>query len=162
MMRAALTSLRAWGNWKQSSLLSALAVCEDSVTARRVVEFCRELSCELGSECKLSQQLWLFNELRITKLREIAAGEAAVAGMVILSAHDGQQLPAEVQGWLEMWVRLRPPDSGVLFVLLDSSPPNAPVPLETYLEQVAKAENLEVLVQADEAYHDRWHRASAV
>ncbi|MBC8094741.1 MAG: hypothetical protein H7Y43_02905 [Akkermansiaceae bacterium] len=58
----------------------------------------------LGEECQYNNQMWKFDVLAVSKLREMAAKDAAVADIVIVSAHGKNDLPKEVKAWLELWV----------------------------------------------------------
>src|SRR3974390_1120494 len=89
---------------KSPKHIVALAAFEDAHTETRVNEFCRCLGRQLGAKCEVTQQMWLFNELRVQQLRGIAAGEASKADLVIVSAHHAQSFPSEVLEWFDLWV----------------------------------------------------------
>jgi hypothetical protein len=154
-MNAVMAKLHVRDRWRAAKSLTVFAAYEDSFTAARGLEFCRALAKALGQDCKIMQHVWLFDEFRVPKLKEIAAGEAAVADLVVISAHRHEDLPQELKAWMEMWLALgsrRPP---VILALLDPAAPGLSGAIETYLEDVAKSENIEFLVSRDESQGDQ-------
>jgi hypothetical protein len=149
-MNRSITGLRAWHAWKESTLLAIVTAYEDAFTVTRGVEFCHNLARELGPGCQITQQAWFFNELRVAKLREIAAGEAAVADLVIISAHRAESLPEEVRCWVDSWVGWQGKRPAALVVLVDAASGGAASAVETHLEQVARNGHLEYLVEVEE------------
>src|SRR5580700_7936997 len=113
------TMLASHRSWKGSKRVAAVAVYEDSSTDARVAEFCRCLSRQLGEQCEVLKQMWLLNELRLPRLRTIAAGDAAGADLVIISVHHSQELPEEVTLWLEQWLGRKGRRCAVLLALFD-------------------------------------------
>ena len=135
---------------KHPKQLAAVAAYEDAHTEARVNEFCRSLGRHLGQQCEISQQMWLFNELRIPQLRAIAAKEAARADLVIFSAHHAQTFPAEVKDWTELWLRQKDSRPGVLLALFDPVYQGDSTALQTYLKEVSRRGKKEFLVQSEE------------
>jgi hypothetical protein len=154
-MDTALTKSQVFPRWKQSRLVSVLAAYEDSVTAARGVEFCRNLVRLLGPECEITQQVWLFNEFRVFKLREIAAGEAAAADVVVISAHHSASVPDEVKDWMEMWLNSRSNSPAILAALLDPLPRGASSSMEAYLQERAQKAGMEFIFEIEDPRVDR-------
>ena len=149
-MNADMTRLQVWRRWQESKLATVFAAYEDVVTAARGVEWCRDLSRRLGRDCAITQHIWLFDEFRVPKLRDLAAGEAAVSDLVLISAHRHEKIPQELQGWMDLWLRLernRPP---IMLILSDSGAAQDADGLETCLEAVARTAKVEFLVQSEE------------
>src|SRR5215467_13428082 len=84
--------------------ISAIAAYEDGSTDARVTEFWQTLTRQLGKRCKLVKKTWQVSELRMPELRTIAAGEAATANVIIISVHHQESLPAELSGWIDLWL----------------------------------------------------------
>jgi hypothetical protein len=136
---------------KHPKQVVALAAFEDVHTETRVNEFCRNLGRELGAKCEVTQQMWLFNELRVQQLRGIAAGEAAKADFVVISAHHAQSFPTEVQEWLSLWVGQKGSRPAALLALFDPAYVGDSTALQSYLKQMATKGKMEFLVRAEEA-----------
>ena len=135
---------------KHPKKVAAVAAYEDAHTDERVNEFCRNLGRHLGEKCEIVQQMWLFNELRIPQLRAIAAGEAAQADVVIVSAHHAQSFPSEVKDWIELWLGHKESRPGVLLALFDPAYQGDSTALQTYLKEVSRRGKKEFLVQTEE------------
>ena len=69
--------------------------------AKRTYDF---LTQNLGTECEFSNQMWKFDVLGISKLREIAAKDAAVADVLMISSRGDLGLPTGVKVWIESWL----------------------------------------------------------
>ena len=96
-MNTTVTDTQVWQRWKEAKRLVLLATFEDSVTGQRVKEVCQGLSRSLGQQCQIIEHVWLFSTLRLRELQEIAAEEASVSNLVIISVHQAEGLPDEVK-----------------------------------------------------------------
>ena len=150
-MNAAVENPFVSRRWKETKRLALLATFEDSETCTRAKEFCEGLSRDLGPDCKIIQHVWLFNTLRVRELQEIAAEEASVADLIIISAHQAAGLPEEVKSWIERWLRQKSARRMMLVALLD------PVydrrgsgSVRPYLEEVARRGGMELLIKGAE------------
>jgi hypothetical protein len=147
-----ITKLQAVGSLgKSPKECVALAAFEDAHTETRVNEFCRALGRQLGAKCKITQQMWLFNELRVQQLRGIAATEASKADLVIISVHHAQSLPGEIQDWIKLWVGQKGRRATALLALFDPVYVGDSTALQSYLKDLAAKHKLEFLVRAEEA-----------
>ncbi|HVM47477.1 MAG TPA: hypothetical protein VMU04_05585 [Candidatus Acidoferrum sp.] len=140
----------AGGLGKNPKQVTAVAAFEDASTESRVNDFCRSLIRQLGGKCEITQQMWLFNELRMAQLRNIAAGEASRANLVIVSAHHAQSFPGEVEQWLASWVGQKGSRPTALLALFDPAYVGDSTALQSYLKDVAKKGKMEFLVQSAE------------
>ena len=136
---------------KKPKQVVAVAAFEDAHTETRVNEFCRSLGRQLGAECEITQQMWLFNELRVSQLRCIAAGEASKADLVIISAHHAQSFPTEIQEWVELWAGQKGSRPAALLALFDPVYVGDSTALQSYLKRAATKGKMEFLVRAEEA-----------
>ncbi len=127
-MNATLTERQVWQQWKEAKRLALLATFEDSVTGRRVKEFCQDLSRHLGQQCQLIEHVWLFSTFRLRELREIAAEEASASDLIIISIHQAESLPDEVKNWIELWLGQKGARQAVLLALLDPDYEGEPGP----------------------------------
>jgi hypothetical protein len=130
--------------------MGLLAAFEDSTSGTRVKEFCKALSRGLGSHCRIVEHVWLFSTFRLRELQEIAAEEASASDLVIISAQQQSELPAEVKSWIDLWLRQEIRRPATLLALLDPDYEGAPTPVLNYLQQVARQGNMEFLVVAED------------
>ena len=139
---------QVWQRWKEAKRLALLASFEDSVTGMRVKEFCQGLSCDLGQHCQIVEHIWLFSTFRLRELQEIAAQEAAEADLIVISVHQEEGLPAEVKGWINLWLRQKNSHRAVLVALLDPPTEGESDSTEAYLRGVAKRGGMDFLVES--------------
>jgi hypothetical protein len=136
---------------KNPKQVVALAAFEDATTETRVNEFCRGLGRQCGGKCEVTQQMWLFNELRVPQLRGIAAGEASRADLVIISAHHAQSFPSEVQDWFKLWLGQKGSRPAALLALFDPVYVGDSTALQSYLKEAARKGKMEFLVRVEES-----------
>ena len=146
-----ISKLRVWPIWKELKHFSVSAACEDSSTSTRADEFCRGLSRELAPKCTLAKEMWLFNQLGVPGLRAIAASEATLAHLIIISAHHAETLPDGVKSWIDVWLVQRKNRSMVLLALFDPVYQGSSSSMKAYLEEVAKRGGMEFLVKSEDA-----------
>ena len=139
---------QVWHRWKEAKRLAVLATFEDSVTGMRVKEFCQGLSRKLGQQCEIVEHVWLFSTFRLRELREIAAEEASEADLIVISVHQEEGLPEEVQGWIKLWLRRKGSRQTVLVALLDPPYEGASRATEAYLQEVARRGRLKLVVES--------------
>ena len=155
-MDTTISDPQVWERWRESKRLALLATFEDSVTGMRVKEFCQDLSRHLGQQCQIIEHVWLLSTLRFRELQEIAAEEASVADLIIVSFHAAASLPDEVKGWIDLWLRHRGTRKAVLLALLDPADEGAPGAIEAYLQEVARRGGMEFLVESGTVPAARW------
>jgi hypothetical protein len=113
--------------------------------AKRTYDFLAE---HLGGDCQLSHQMWKFEVLRLPKLREMAAKDAATADIILVSSHGGSDLPPEVKSWLELWLR-EPGNPLALVALFDCSREHTGS-IRAYLASIARRARIAFFAQPDE------------
>jgi hypothetical protein len=153
-MDATLARLQVWPAWQKAKRLAVSAVHEDSATGARAEEFCQTLARCLGGKCVVGKEMWLLTELRTTQLRTIAAGEAALADLVIVSVHHSESLPNEVKSWIELWLKQKRTRPGVLLALFDPLYQGTSGSMQAYLREVAGKAKLEFLSRSEEKPED--------
>ena len=124
---------------------------EDFETGKQAKRTFDVLVEQLKSDCRFTNQMWKFDVLNIPKLREMAAKDAAMADIVIISCRATNQLPPEVKAWIELW--LAEQNHAIAMVaLLDSSPrlPMEAANLRRYLSDVAVRGGMEFFSQPNE------------
>jgi hypothetical protein len=84
--------------------LVAIVVCEDPMTAPRACALLKRVGRKAAVEGRLIYSWWTFSVLASASLRQLAAGEAAAADLVIIAAREGPGLPEEVKDWISLWL----------------------------------------------------------
>ena len=84
-------------------VFSVVIAYEDFKTGKQAKQACDFLVANLSHEWQVTSQMWKFEVLSIPELREMAAKDAAMADLIIVSSHGDDELPADVKGWVEMW-----------------------------------------------------------
>ena len=95
--------------------------------------------------------MWLFNQLCVPGLRVIAAGEAALAQLIIISVHQAESLPDAVKRWIDQWLGKRNNHSIVLLALFDPVYQGVSSSMKAYLQEVAKRGGMEFLAKSEDA-----------
>jgi hypothetical protein len=150
-MDSMISKLRVWPIWKELRHFAVSAACEDSSTSTRADEFCRGLSRELAPSCTIAKEFWLFNQLCVPGLRAIAASEAALAHLIIISVHHAEALPDGVKTWIDLWLKQRNNHSVVLLALFDPVYQGVSSSIKAYLQEVAKRGGMEFLAKSEDA-----------
>ena len=122
------------------ALVKFLVAYEDFATGHSAMRICDNLVRNLGQEFQSQTASWKFEILRVSKLAGMAAQDALEADVVIISAHGGAGLPAEVMSWLEGWQSQRPQAAKALVALLDHGEERAQPQFQVrrYLEEFAR------------------------
>jgi hypothetical protein len=153
-MDSTLSRLQVWPLWQKAKRLTVSAVHEDPATGARAEEYCEMLARCLDGKCVVAKELWLLTELRTAQLRSIAAGEAALADLLIVSVHHGESLPNEVKGWIELWLKQKRKRPGVLLALFDPLYLGTSSSMQAYLREVAGKGKLEFMSRCEEKPED--------
>ena len=149
-MDSMISKLRVWPIWKELKHFAVSAASEDSSTSTRADEFCRGLSRDLARNCTIAKEMWLFNQLCVPGLRTIAASEATLAHLIIISVHHAESLPDGVKSWIDMWLGQRNNHNIVLLALFDPVYQGVSGTMKAYLQEVAKRGDMELLVKSEE------------
>jgi hypothetical protein len=149
-MDSMISKLRVWPIWKELKRFAVSAACEDFSTSTRADEFCRGLSRGVAPNCIIAKEIWLFNQLCVPQLRAIAASEAALAQLIIISVHHAEALPDGVKSWINQWLGQRKNHSVVLLALFDPVYQGVSSSMRGYLQDVAKRGEMELLVKSED------------
>jgi hypothetical protein len=127
------------------NVLIAYEDFETGKHARKTYEFLVE---HLGQDSQFANQMWKFEVLQIPNLREMAARDAAMADVIVISGHGGSQLPAHVRLWIEAW--LAAPRNAIALVALFDPPREHTQSIRTYLADVARRGKMAFFAQPDQ------------
>ena len=119
-----------------SPTFNVVLVYEDLETGKRAMRTYDFLVEQLGEDCLFANQMWKFDLLAVPKLREMAARDAAAADIVIVSAHEGNDLSYEVKDWVEMWTAQD--THNIAIVGLFDSEATITTPVRDFLESTAE------------------------
>ena len=135
-------------NQETNSQFNVVIVYEDFETGKHAKKTYDVLVEHLGHECELNHQMWKFEVLRLPKLKEIAARDAAQADIILIASHGGSDLPAEVKDWLDLWLR----DSGepLALVALFDRPREHTLAIRSYLAKIARKARVAFFAQPDD------------
>jgi hypothetical protein len=139
-------SLPAFGSSDREAnpALNVVIAYEDLETGKRAMKTYEYMVQQLGDQCLFADQMWKFDVLAVPKLKEIAAKDAAAAEIIIVSAHEGNELPAQVKAWIEMWTAYKT-EASALVALFDGETETNPI--RTYLAEVARRAGIEFFCQ---------------
>ena len=127
-----------------NSALNVVIAYEDLETGKRAMKTYEYMVQQLGDECLFTNQMWKFDVLAVPKLKEIAAKDAAAAEIIIVSAHEGRDLPAEVKSWVEMWLGYKTEASALVGLFGGQSETH---PIRAYLTEIARRAQIEFFCQ---------------
>jgi hypothetical protein len=154
-MNATMGQLPICQVWQELKLVTVFAAYEDSPTAQRVVEFCRALAQHVCPECTITRHVWLITEFRAPALKQMAAEEAAVADVLVISVHRRETVPRELKDLLDLWLTFKTGRPSVLLALLDPAALGSPNSVETYLAGIARREHMEFLIESVETQNQQ-------
>jgi hypothetical protein len=139
-------SLPAFGSSDREAnpALNVVIAYEDLETGKRAMKTYEYMVQQLGDQCLFANQMWKFDVLAVPKLKEIAAKDAAAAEIIIVSAHEGRELPSEVKAWIELWLTFKT-EGSALVALFDGEA--AENPIRSYLAEIARRGKMEFFCQ---------------
>ncbi len=120
---------------------------EDLETGKRAKKIYDFLVENLGHDCRFTNQMWKFEVLGIPKLREMAARDAMMADIVVISCH-GTELPPDFKAWVESWVA--EPNHPIALVALFDYQHQQADEARSYLADVARRGQMAFFAQPDE------------
>ena len=120
---------------------------EDFDTGKHAKETYDFLVHNLGRECRFANQMWKFDVLGIPKLREMAAKDALMADIIIISCHGGHDLSADVKAWITSWTHGGSNAVALVALFGNASPYSESELIRAYLADVAKGARMEFFAQ---------------
>ncbi len=130
--------------------LNVLIAYEDFETGKHAKSTYDFLVEHLGHEFQFLNQMWKFDVLSIPKLREMAAKDASMAHIILISSH-GRELPQEVKSWIETWLAEKGNPMALVALFTDSANHSIETSaVRAYLEGVARRGQLEFFAQPDD------------
>lgn len=125
-------------------IFDVVIVCEDVVAGQRAMETYGALARKLGGQCRFSHQMWNFDVLADTAMRDTAAAEAARADVLMLSFGPANRMSVTLKFWLEQWLDVKTCTLAVVVLFADPRHESEALPrLRDYLAGVARRGNME-------------------
>jgi hypothetical protein len=139
-------SLPAFGSsdGESNPALNVVIAYEDLETGKRAMKTYEFMVQQLGEEWLFANQMWKFDVLAVPKLKEIAAKDAAAAEIIIVSAHEGHELPPQVKAWIDLWLSYNTEASALVGLFDGNTEANT---VRTYLADVARRAQIEFFCQ---------------
>lgn len=124
---------------------------EDFAAGKHAQETYDYLINQLGHDFHFNNQMWKFDILENSKMRELAIKDATESDLIIVSTHGSGELPAGVKSWIESWVQ----DKGhaMALVTLVDRPKDLfkeDVSIRAYLQDAAKRAKVDFFAQPDD------------
>jgi hypothetical protein len=146
LMQDSSVSFLANNNDDQAdSPFNVLIAYEDFETGKHAKKTYDLLLGKLGWECQTN--LWRFDILGMAKPRKEATKDARLADAIIISSH-GNELPAQVQSWIESW--LMEVKSTLALVAVFDQPHTRTLAARAYLAEAARRADLEFFAYPEE------------
>jgi hypothetical protein len=82
------------------SLLNIVIAYEHFESGKHAKQTCDVIAENLKYECRCNAQMWKFEVLSISKLREMAVADAREAHIIVVACQRNSKLPAHVVEWL--------------------------------------------------------------
>jgi hypothetical protein len=105
MQRTAYSSPIGSSDLETDPIFNVVIAYEDFETGKQAKETYDFLANNLRDECRFENQMWKFDVLGIPKLRDMAAKDALVADIIIISCHGTHDLSIDVKAWMNAWVQ---------------------------------------------------------
>jgi len=116
----------------------------------------------LEEECRFDNQMWKFDVLGISKLREMAAKDALMADIIIISCHGTHELPPQVKAWIDSWACGESNAIALVALLGDAGYESGCNQIRDYLAQVARRARMEFFAQPNDLAVKRFDESIAL
>lgn len=130
---------------------NVVIVYEDFAAGKHAKETYDYLVHQLGHDFEFVNQMWKFDLLENSKMRQLAVKDAAASDLIIVSTHGIGNLPDGVKAWINEWVQ----DKGnamALVTLVDRPKDifNEDVSIRTFLQEAARRAKVDFFAQPDD------------
>src|SRR5437879_383897 len=151
MQRVLTSAPLGSSNLETNPSFNVVIAYEDVETGKHAKETYDFVVESLGPDCRCGNQMWKFEVLAIPKLRELAAKDAAMADLNIISCHGRADLPGDVKAWIELWLGEKG-EVIALAALFDSAVEQAEQAraIRAYLAEIARRGQMQFFAQPDE------------
>jgi hypothetical protein len=147
MQRTAYHSPIGPSDLEVEPVFNVVIAYEDFETGKHAKETYDFLVSNLSHECRFANQMWKFDVLGIPKLREMAAKDAVVADIIIISCHGTHELSADVKAWINSWIYQSSNAIALVALFGDGAVYNDNYNVRGYLAEVARLAHMEFFAQ---------------
>jgi hypothetical protein len=128
-------------------IFNVVIAYEDFETGKHAKETYDFLVRNLCHECRFDNQMWKFDVLGIPKLREIAAKDAVMADIIIISCHGTHDLSPEVKAWIDLWIDGQSNAIALVGLFADVDDDSDTHQVRDYLAHIARRAQMEFFAQ---------------
>jgi len=146
MQRSASHSSIDSPDLEPETVFNVVIAYEDFETGKHGKETYDYLVSNLGHKCRFANQMWKFDVLSIPKLRQMAAKDALIADIIIISCHGTHDLSSEVKSWIDSWT-YDETNAIALVALLGETGAYSDNQIRSYLADAAKRARIEFFAQ---------------
>ena len=146
MQRSASHSSIDSPDLEPETVFNVVIAYEDFETGKHGKETYDYLVSNLGHKCRFANQMWKFDVLSIPKLRQMAANDALIADIIIISCHGTHDLSSEVKAWVDSWI-CNEINAIALVALFSDVGAYSDNQIRSYLAQAAKRARIEFFAQ---------------
>jgi hypothetical protein len=127
--------------------LKVVIAYDDFANGRCALNFYEQLVESFGSQFTFEAHFLKFEELLSPEFRARWTAEVAGADMIVITAHEGGELPALFKEWIRSWTPRKTDGSTALIALVNMSGETASrrTPVRSHLHEVAKAKGMEFI-----------------
>jgi len=123
-------------------------IYEDAAAGRRAKRFSDRLLCEIGDQHHCVRNLWSFDVLSLTGVRNAAAGIARAADLVVVSVSGDRAFTPKVEEWLELWAWMIDGSAPALVALFENKEGEFTPRIREKLKALARDKQLEFFPHA--------------
>jgi len=131
-------------------IFNVVIAYEDFETGKQAKETYDFLVSHLRHECRFDNQMWKFDVLGISKLREMAVKDALMADIIIISCHGIHEFSADVKAWIDSWVCGQSNAIALVALLGDAGYDSDCNQIRDYLAQGARRARMELFAQPND------------
>jgi hypothetical protein len=131
-------------------IFNVVIAYEDFETGKQAKETYDFLVNNLRHECRFENQMWKFDVLGISKLRDMAAKDALVADIIIISCHGTHDLSADVKAWMNAWVQGQSNAIALVALFGNAGDDRENKVIRDYLAGIARCAGMEFFAQPND------------
>jgi len=143
-------------------IFNVVIAYEDFETGKQAKGTYDFLVNNLRHECRFANQMWKFDVLGISKLREMAVNDALAADIIIISCHGTHELSADVRTWIDSWVHGRSSAIALVALFGDACGDRDNNRIRDYLAEVAGRARMEFFAQPNDLAIKRFDESIAI
>jgi hypothetical protein len=147
MQRSAFYSPIGSSDLEPDPIFNVVIAYEDFATGKHAKETYDFLVKNLGHECRFDNQMWKFDVLGMTKLREMAAKDALIADIIIISCHGTHNLSSDLKAWIDLWIDGQSNAIALVGLFGDAGDDSDTHQVRDYLADVARRAQMEFFAQ---------------